>query len=151
MIKMVAGVYGLTVKRADGSTYVKGMGPKSGPFTLSPEKEAALVAMGAAQYVESQKTADNEKRTLEGMPLKQLREIGKEHGLTFKFGATKAEMAEAIIAAQSNIDGGKGAEPDSVESADAQTNPAEDEVTEENPETESEEDAPTFDAAEAVK
>ena len=52
------------------------------------------------------------------MTAKELRELGKEYGLTFKAGMTKAEMVEAL----------RGEWPQEAEA----------------------EDAPTFDAAEAV-
>ena len=38
--------------------------------------------------------------TLDEMSAKELREYGKELGLTFRVGMTKAEMREAIVAAE---------------------------------------------------
>lgn len=57
MIEMVAGVYGLRVKigvDADGNSKyrVKGMGPNDGPFSIAPEQEARLVDKGLARYVD---------------------------------------------------------------------------------------------------
>lgn len=57
MIEMIAGVYGLRVengKNAKGETKyrIKGMGPNDGPFSVDPEQEARLVKLGLARYVE---------------------------------------------------------------------------------------------------
>lgn len=144
MIKMIAGVYGLPIKNADGSIRVKGMGPKDGPFSIDPEKEAKLVSKGVACYVEnhSAETEPDELPELpdgvipipeynEGMTAKQLREIGKLCGLTFKIGMSKAEMVDALDAhiAENAVD---------TDDADPE-------------ESIQEEDAPVFDAAEAVQ
>lgn len=161
MIQMIAGVYGLQEKQANGKTRVIAKGPNDGPFSTSPEQEARLVKMKLAVYVgqpkdeaEDEQTEDN----AEGYPIgfdetppddfgddsepaddsdeaeeaevivdlasltaKELREIGKEYGLTFKANAKKDEMVAAITAAQ-----------------------------EETIEDDAEDDAPAFDAAEAV-
>lgn len=144
MIRMTNGVCGAKdgMKRAS-----------DGPFTLPAEVEARLVERGVAEYVtapapapepeQEPVSAPEEKVTVPateddntphvGMALKELREIGKEYGLTFKVGMNKPEMVAAIMAAQNP--------PEQVE----------DEVTEEVTETEPEEDAPTFDATEAVQ
>ncbi len=55
MINMIAGVYGLPVKQPDGKTRVVGMGPESGPFAVDPAREAELVSKGIARYVEQPK------------------------------------------------------------------------------------------------
>lgn len=149
MIKMIAGVYGLTVKSANGSKIIKGMGPDSGSFSVSPEEEARLVNMGVAQYVQGVDGG----RPFEELTVKELRELGKKHGLTFKIGMTKAEMAAAIRAKMEEP------EPDVPDIPDAP--PAEDDAVVEDEQPESaeveeedaepaEDDAPTFDAAEAV-
>lgn len=52
MIKMIAGVFGLPVKQANGKCRVVAKGSEDGPFSADPEQEARLVAMGLAQYVE---------------------------------------------------------------------------------------------------
>lgn len=143
MIKMIAGVYGLPVKNADGTIRVVGMGPDSGAFSIDEKREAELVASKKAVYVTE--TADENKqtdakgtsKTLESssddgdtsdipeysvdMKATELRKIGAEQGLTFKVGMSKAEMVEAL-------------------DAHFATETAEDDI----------EDAPTFDAEDAV-
>ena len=153
MIRMVAGVYGLTIKRGDGSTYVQGMGPESGPFSITPAEEERLVSMKVAEYV----VDEEPKEPSEGMTAKQLREIGKEYGLTFGIGITKAVMVEAIKAAMNPADPADEDADDDAKDADEQSNGTEEEEADgEDTETEEEEapadeDAPTFDAAEAVQ
>ena len=157
MIEMIAGVFGLPVKDKTGKTIrIKGMGPNDGPFSAAPEREAELVKKGVARYVEQIQVEDEDSETEEeqiqveddGAPIgfdetppedfgedeaeiveeiidletfsaKELRELGKDYGLTFKANASKVSMIEAITAAQDAI---------AVD-----------------------EDAPTFDAAEAVE
>lgn len=136
MIQMKAGTFGLPV---DG--VVKPMTKDSGPFKASAEQEDRLVKMGLAEYVTDgtpigfDETPEDEPiegapeedepilKPLEDLTIGELRALGKEHGLTFKVGTTKAKMVEAITAAQATI------------------------VDEEG----TEEDAPTFDASEAVQ
>ena len=146
MIQIVRGVYGYLDK--DG--IVRPKTEADGPFSLNPEQEARLVALGVAQYVknvkieqEPEETApeDAEQATDEDEPypigiddvppveidlstlsVKELREIGKEYGISFKVGMSKAEMVKAIEAAESLVD---------LEEAD--------------------EPAPVFDASEAVQ
>lgn len=151
MIKMLAGVYGLHIKNADGTTRVKAMGPNDGPFAIDPEKEARLVSMGVACYVGGQDKAPEEvvpevpelpelpedvvpiPEYHTGMTAKELREIGKLCGLTFKVGMSKEEMVSTLDAhiAENTVD------PDEAEPEDAE-------------EVVPEEEAPVFDAAEAV-
>lgn len=149
MIEMIAGIFGLTIKDANGKTIrIKGMGPNDGPFSTTQEREAELVKKGVARYVnepapdaedeytsedapigfdethpedfgEDEAEAVEEPIDLETLSAKELREWGKEYGLTFKANASKASMIEAITAAQA-----------ALAVAD---------------------DAPTFDAAEAVE
>ncbi len=53
MIEMIAGVFGLPIIGENGKTIrIKGMGPSDGPFSVSPEREAELVKKGIARYVE---------------------------------------------------------------------------------------------------
>lgn len=141
MIQMIAGVYGR--KMPDGS--VKAMDKNSEPFEVSPETEERLIRLGLAVRVdhvdmempigfdetppeddgedaEDEAEVETEEVALEDLNAKELREIGKQHGLTFKATASKATMIEAIKAAQSEDD------------------TAEDDG----------EDAPSFDASEAV-
>lgn len=157
MIKMISGVYGMPVLNGKGETVsVKRVGPEYGPFTLSAEQEARLVSRGVAVCVEPVVTheqadymedisddtdeeeagdigpigfddvpEEGEEAEAEPIPLdelsaKELRAMGAEYGLTFKGNASKAYMIDAIAAAQA------------IEAADDG------------------EDAPTFDASEAV-
>lgn len=146
MIEMKAGVFGLPIKGKDGKTVsIKGMDKNSGPFEAGAEQEARLVALGMAVYVDkSVDTTEPDAVTeLPELPdgvtaiseysventVKELRAIGELCGLTFKVGMTKAEMVEALDAnIKANTD--DDAEPDA---------------------TPDDEDAPTFDAAEAVE
>lgn len=150
MIKIVQGVYGFLGK--DGIVRPKTEADE--PFELTPEQEARLVKLGVAEYVgnveeeqepvetatedaEQQVEIEEEQKVigfdeippveipLSDHSVKELREIGKEYGLSFKVGTTKADMIQAIEEAEAalNID----AEDDDGESA------------------------PTFDATEAVQ
>ena len=138
MIKMIRGVFGLPV-----NGIVKAMDKNSGAFEAGAEQEERLVRLGLAVKVEDGEPAPaetvdttdpigmdetppeeiSEERPMEEVySAKELREIGKQHGLNFKVGMTKKEMADAIIAAQS----------EEVEDEDG-------------------EPAPVFDASEAVQ
>ena len=136
MIQMIAGVYGR--KMPDGA--VKGMDKNSEPFEVSPEQEERLIRLGLAVHVDHVDTdtpigfdemppvddedaeAETAEVELKELTAKELREIGKQYGITFKANASKAVMIEAIEAAQSD-----------------------DDVAEDDGE-----DAPVFDASEAV-
>lgn len=147
MIEMIAGVFGLPVKKEGQKVRIVGMGPKDGPFSADPEQEARLVKLGLARYVseevaedeeledgeegeeevvdtvpigfddmppedfaddatvdESEEVAEDEAEDepidLSELSAKELREIGKEYGLSFKSNASKASMIEAIGEAQ---------------------------------------------------
>lgn len=145
MIKMIAGVFGLPV---DG--VVKRMDKDSKPFNASAEQEARLVKMGLAVYVDEPVNVPEDETVpklpdipegVVGIPeysventANELREIGKLCGLTFKVGMTKAEMVAALDAhiAENTVEG--------VEvNEDGEITATEDE------------DAPTFDASEAVQ
>ena len=123
MIKMISGVCG----SPNGL-----MHPGSGAFSLAPEEEARLVRRGVAVYVqeiveepdapadESEDLADAigpigfddlpeevetdevEEVDLASLSAKELREVGREYGLTFKGNASKAEMIREIEDAQAN-------------------------------------------------
>lgn len=126
MIRMKSGVYGKKMIR-----------PEDGPFSLSAKEEARLVERGVAEYVGESVypptvPADEPVKPMEDMTLAELRAMGKEYGLTFKVGMTKAAMVEAIKAEIMAEQAPQ--EPEDIED-DA------DEV----------EDAPTFDPAEAVQ
>jgi hypothetical protein len=141
MIKMIRGVFGLPV-----NGIVKAMDKNSGPFEAGEEQEARLIRLGLAVRVEDGEPAPAdepnvevdtdsligfddmppeavaEEKAIEDMNAKELREFGKELGLTFKVGMSKADMLAAI----------KAAWPQPVEDEDG-------------------EPAPVFDAAEAVQ
>lgn len=149
MIRIIRGVYGYL----DQDGIVRPKTEADGPFALTPEQEARLVRLGVAQYTDSVKQTPEaqiedsvkdaqepedlaeavgeidideepeEERPLSEYNVKELRELGKDYGLTFKVGATKADMIQAIEQAE--------AELDAEESDD--------------------EDAPVFDASEAVQ
>ena len=133
MIKITCGVYGHYVTDPEtGKSHVVARGKKSKPFELEPEQEARLVGLGVAEYVntpepdnEPETDPDEPEKPLEDMTAKELREIGKEYGLAFKVRMSKAEMVEAIKAEWPQ-EGGEDYEDDG-------------------------EDAPSFDAAEAVE
>lgn len=123
MIKMIAGTFGLPVNGV-----IKPMTKDSGPFEAAPEQETRLVKLGLAVYVGEPTTLPD---GVVGIPeysmessAKELREIGKLCGLTFKVGMSKAEMIEALDAhiVENTVEG-----------------------------VEVNEDAPTFDASEAVQ
>lgn len=94
MIRMIAGVYGLPVKQPDGSTRIKAMGPVDGSFSLPAEREADLVARGAACYVDEAPAASaDEPKVLSEMNVRELRETAKQYGVVLRVGLTRAEMA----------------------------------------------------------
>ena len=109
MIKIVRGVYGFMDK--DG--IVRPKTAADAPFTLQAEQEARLVNLGVAEYVGSIESvqdsisvddAPTEEPALSELSVKELREIGKEYGLTFKIGTSKADMVRAIEAAEAELD-----------------------------------------------
>lgn len=138
MIKIIRGVYGYLDKEG----IVRPKTEEDAPFSLSADQEARLVRLGVAVYVGDTTEAPAEpdledisvdievedapeERPLSEYSAKELREIGKDYGLTFKVGISKAEMIKAIEDAEAALD------------ADA--------------EDEDDEPAPVFDAAEAVQ
>lgn len=149
MIEMIAGVFGLPITDENGRKRVQAMGVNSGPFSADPVQEKRLVDMKLAVYVKAPAAADSgapigfdETPDEDAMPdgvtgipkysvdmkATELREIGALCGLTFKVGMTKAEMVAALD---------KHIEEHSVDGFT---------VDDETPD----EDAPTFNAAEAV-
>ena len=129
MIQMIAGVFGLPIKKDGKTIRIKGMGPNDGPFSVSPEREAELVEKGVARYVEEQKASDDasvsdpigfddmppediddcaedeaeiveEFVDLKSLSAKELRAMGKEYGITFKANDKKKTIIDAITAAQ---------------------------------------------------
>lgn len=114
MIKMIMGVYGFMDK--DG--IIRPKTPADNPFELLPEQEERLVRLGVAQYVENVKSAPvspveqdpidievtpDVEHALSELSVKELREIGKDYGLTFKIGTSKADMVAAIEAAEAEL------------------------------------------------
>jgi hypothetical protein len=118
MIQIIRGVYGYMDK--DGIVRAKGV--DAPPFELQPEQEARLVRLGVAQYVGTVNQAPEEadlaedldlgsidessleERPLEEYSVKELRELGKDYGLTFKVGISKAEMVKAIEEAEAALE-----------------------------------------------
>lgn len=121
MIRIIKGVYGHVPNPDTGIVVPKTS--KDEPFSLSPEQEKRLVSIGVAEYVNapaapaipepkdvdgapkaeveiSASEPEDDGLTLDEMSAKELREYGKELGLTFRVGMTKAEMREAIVAAE---------------------------------------------------
>ena len=144
MIKIVRGVYGFL----DADGIVRPKTEADEPFELTPEQEARLVNLGVAQYVgnvkdeqEQEEIAPEEtegeqdpigfdeapadERPMSDYSAKKLREIGKDYGLTFKVGTTKADMVKAIEAAEAALN---------IDAEDEESEPA-----------------PVFDASEAVQ
>lgn len=121
MIKIVRGVYGFL----DKNGIVRPKTEADEPFELLPEQEERLVALGVAEYVgiieDEQEPAETEleesedeqehignddmptERPLIEYTVKELREIGKEYGLTFKVGTSKADMVKAIEATEAEL------------------------------------------------
>ena len=134
MIHIIRGVYGYLDK--DGIVRTKT--EKDAPFERLPEQEARRVRLGVAEYVGNVKSAPVEETpaasdteeaptdrlSLADLSVKELREIGKEYGISFKVGISKAEMVAAIQEAEAE------AELDEPEDG---------------------EEAPVFDASEAVQ
>ena len=149
MIKIIRGVYGHYVTDQNGKSRVVARDKHSDPFELTPEQEARLVSQGVARYVDNAETGaapigfdeqppePNElpegvvgiPEYSEDMTVKELRDIGKLCGLTFKVGMTKKKMVDALDA---EIEGNM-VDYDEVVNGKANG-----------------EDAPSFDATEAV-
>lgn len=148
MIQIIRGVYGHYIKDPEtGKTRVVARDSRSEPIELTAEQEARLVSQGVARYVDMVETGeatigfDERPPALpelpdgvtaipeysEDMTVKELRDIGKLCGLTFKVGMTKKEMVDALDAhIEANmVEGELGAPGDEL--------------------------APSFDAAEAVQ
>ena len=124
MIKMIRGVFGLPV-----NGIVKAMDKNSGAFNAGAEQEERLVRLGLAVKVVDGNPAPvetvdtdtpigmdetppedfvdavavEEIVELKSLSVKELREIGKQHGLTFKVGMSKPEMIQAIVDAQAEV------------------------------------------------
>ena len=127
MIKIVQGVYGLL----DKNGIVRPKTEADEPFELSAEQEARLVNLGVAQYVKNVKVEQEPEETapedaeqatdedetypigIDDVPpveidqstlsVKELRELGKEYGIVFKVGTSKAEMIKEIEDAEAAL------------------------------------------------
>ena len=110
MIQIIRGVYGYLDK--DG--IVRPKTEADAPFALTPEQEARLVRLGVAQYVGEVNSAPEVptgERLLTDMSAKELRELGKDYGISFKVGVSKAEMVAAIEEAENELDTADDSEP----------------------------------------
>jgi hypothetical protein len=144
MIKIIQGTYGHLI-----NGIVKPKTSADEPFELSEAQEKRLVDLGVAVYVDGGRTKLPEGVALVdynvNMKATELREIAKGMGLTFPVGTTKAEMVEAMdkyLASENAAENG----------ADEPTEDAPIGFDEIPPEDfEGDEDAPTFDATEAVE
>lgn len=108
MIKIIKGVYGYL----DEHGTVKPKTEKDEPFTLSAEKEARLVDLGVAEYVntpapenepevgqeETEGAGHLDPEQLEELTNAQLKEMAQEMGIDTKKLTTKAKLIEAITA-----------------------------------------------------
>lgn len=136
MIKIVCGVYGHYI---NGKVVPKDK--NADPFELTPEQEARLVKQGIAVYIDQPSEPDVAPDLPAGvtgipaysadMKVAELREIGAMCGLTFKVGMSKAEMVAEL--------------DDYIEAHTVEGVEVDDdgEIT-------VDEDAPNFDAADAV-
>lgn len=91
MIQMIAGVYGLSVKQPNGKTRVVAMGPESGPFSVSPEREAELVGKRLAKYVEQPQVEEEQFQVEEEQPLAETVEESTEIDAPIGFDETPPE------------------------------------------------------------
>ena len=130
MIRIIKGVYGHVPNPTTGIVVPKTS--KDEPFSLSPEQEKRLVSLGVAEYVgapvapaEPEPIADEPAASVEAEPslddmsAKELREYAKSLGLTLKVGMTKAEMREAILAAQAEDEAADDEAPPVFDAAEA--------------------------------
>lgn len=147
MIQMTSGVYGTKhgMKRSN-----------DGPFSLSAAEEARLVDRGVAKYVGDPVLQDEPAaggKPLDEMSLAELRALGKEYGLSFRVGMTKAAMANAIRAAEQpdaeEEDAGSESDVDPVDQEGVEEEGTADLDDEEG--DAADEEAPTFDPTQAVQ
>lgn len=113
MIHIIKGTYGHVPNPNTGVVVPKTS--KDEPFSLTPAQEKRLVLLGVAEYVDApavpaapEAVAETESGdsavALDEMTAKELREYGKTIGLSLKIGMTKAEMREAIEAAEAAVE-----------------------------------------------
>lgn len=102
MIKMTKGTYGLVV---DGS--VEAMTQHSGPFSLSKEREAELVATGVAEMVNDAEAQKPNK--YDGMKMAELRKAAESAGVDASAAKTKREVIAMLEAAEAKAEADAGA------------------------------------------
>lgn len=91
MIQMIRGTYGL-VKNGT----VEAMTKHSAPFSLSPEREAELVAVGVAVKVEAPEPTVS---SYEKLKMSELRRIALTKGVDVSAARSKGEVIAALEAA----------------------------------------------------
>jgi len=75
----------------------------SEPIEVGVELANRLIENGVAERVSAAPVSlDTEAHGIDGMSVKELRELGRERGITFKVGVSKADMIEAIQAAEND-------------------------------------------------
>mgnify|MGYP001624425651 CR=1 FL=1 len=142
MIKIISGVYGYL----DKNGCVKPKTEKDGPFSLTKEQEARLVVLGVAEYVTSptnvtaqdilpvEGTGHLDPEQLGELTNAQLKEMAEAMGIDTKKLTTKAKLIEAIT--EANVIQGPAEDGEEETDGDAGDDG---------------EQAPTFDATEAVQ
>lgn len=91
MIKIIKGTYGLKVNGV-----VEAMTSRSAPFSLAESREAELVAVGVAAYVEE----TTEETVYSEMKMAELRKIAEGYGVDASKIRSKKEVIELIEAAK---------------------------------------------------
>lgn len=102
MIRMTKGTYGLVV---DGS--VEAMTQHSGPFSLSKEREAELVAAGVAEMVND--TEAQKPSKYDGMKMTELRKAAESVGVDASAAKTKREVIAMLEATEAEAKADTGA------------------------------------------
>lgn len=130
MIKIIKGTYGYRTERG----IVKPKTAKDGPFSVSPEREAELVAMGVAEYAQTEpqteakaeaQEAEAEQAqagTLDPAQLKELtnaklKELAEDMGIDTKDLRTKASLIGAIVSV--DVEAGESVDEDEIPKFDA--------------------------------
>lgn len=91
MIKMIRGTYGLV-----NNGTVEAMTKHSAPFSISPEREAELVAVGVAVKVEDPEPTVG---PYEKLKMSELRRIALTKGVDVSAARSKGEVIAALEAA----------------------------------------------------
>ncbi|MBR6873029.1 MAG: hypothetical protein IKN17_05945 [Ruminococcus sp.] len=99
-VRVISGIYGLHI---GGRLCPKNK--ESEPFEVDDREAERLVSLGVAEIVSTEEDAvnvpveepeDTELDDLSSKSVKELREIAKERGITFKVGTTKEEMVDTL-------------------------------------------------------